>query len=169
MMKFTEYNWSDIKPIPLDEGPIPLATIAYPEEYRNAMDLLRAVMKTEEYSERALAVTTVVIQYNPAHYTVWEYRSRILRKVGSTVIPKSSWLVQGIPSNIDMESLIIEDGDWLNQITLDHSKNYQIWHYRQQLEVPGCLEYYNGELLVIRTILEDDSKNYHAWSHLLWL
>jgi len=69
-------EWASIKPIPLDDGSkdndiMPLATIAYPDEYLEATSYLRAVMAANELSERALKLTEDIISMNPAHYTVW--------------------------------------------------------------------------------------------------
>lgn len=50
---------------------MPLATIAYSEEYLEAMSYLRAVMAANEMSERAFKLTEDIIFMNPAHYTVW--------------------------------------------------------------------------------------------------
>lgn len=83
--------WASITPIPLDDGStyyegdtqasagassdnniiVPLATIAYPEDYSEATGYLRAVMAENELSERALSLTEDIIAMNPAHYTVW--------------------------------------------------------------------------------------------------
>jgi len=65
-------QWSDIVPLPQDDGgPTALATIAYTDEYREAMAYLRAVMAAMEHSERVLSLTAHIIDLNPAHYTVW--------------------------------------------------------------------------------------------------
>ena len=61
-----------VTPIPQDDGPHPLAQIAYSEHYAEAMSYLRALMLGEgEMSERALILTGDIIAMNPAHYTVW--------------------------------------------------------------------------------------------------
>jgi|SRR5271154_763111 len=107
--------WSDITPIPLIDDPLnqssdtaiqPLATIAYAPAYSEAMSYLRAVMAINEYSERALALTTDIIGMNPAHYTVWLYRVRILKELGSD---------------------IMEELKWLEGVGKRNLKNYQIW------------------------------------------
>jgi hypothetical protein len=67
----TDPVWADIEPIPQDDGPHPLAAIAYTEDYSEAMSYLRAVMAKNEMSERVLDLTSRVIELNPAHYTVW--------------------------------------------------------------------------------------------------
>lgn len=65
-------EWADIIPIPQDDGGLnPLAAIAYPDEYSEAMSYLRALMAKNEKSERALRLTVDIIGINPAHYTVW--------------------------------------------------------------------------------------------------
>lgn len=73
MGKYSESEgWADVVPIPQNEGgPNPLAAIAYSEEYREAMEYLRAVMASDEKSERVLELTEHIISMNPAHYTVW--------------------------------------------------------------------------------------------------
>jgi protein farnesyltransferase/geranylgeranyltransferase type-1 subunit alpha len=65
-------EWADIVPIPQNEGSAyPLAAIAYSDEYSQAMSYLRAVMASNEKSERVLKLTEHIIKLNPAHYTVW--------------------------------------------------------------------------------------------------
>lgn len=73
MGKYNESeDWADVVPIPQnDGGPNPLAAIAYSDEYREAMEYLRAIMASNEVSERVLELTEHVISMNPAHYTVW--------------------------------------------------------------------------------------------------
>lgn len=101
--------WSDITAIPLDEGPgphTPLASIAYTPRYSTAMSYLRAVMAANEYSSRALSLTEDIISMNPAHYTVWLYRAKILREMGLDIMGELVWL-----EGVSRKSL----------------KNYQIW------------------------------------------
>ncbi|KAI5292148.1 CAAX geranylgeranyltransferase alpha subunit [Ascosphaera atra] len=80
--KYSESEaWADITPIPLNDGSThyaeigdsitPLVSIAYPEEYSEAMSYLRAIMAKNEMSDRALELTEHIIKLNPAHYTVW--------------------------------------------------------------------------------------------------
>jgi protein farnesyltransferase/geranylgeranyltransferase type-1 subunit alpha len=64
--------FADVTPIPQDDGPYPLAQIAYTDHYREGMSYLRALMAGDgEKSERALGLTADMIALNPAHYTVW--------------------------------------------------------------------------------------------------
>ncbi|KAF1987732.1 protein prenylyltransferase [Aulographum hederae CBS 113979] len=140
-------KWEDVIPIPQEEGSAhPLASIAYAENYSEAMDYLRAVMATNEMSERVLELTERVIRMNPAHYTVWLYRARTLFTL-----------------NHDLYAEIA----WLNPTALRHQKNYQIWHHRQTLI--NALDSADGEIPFLTQMFEKDSKNYHVWSYRQWL
>lgn len=41
-----------------------------------ASDYLRAFQASGEMSERALAITRFVLEFNPSHYTAWWFRRR---------------------------------------------------------------------------------------------
>ncbi|KAF1815401.1 protein prenylyltransferase [Eremomyces bilateralis CBS 781.70] len=139
--------WSDVVPIvQLDGGPNALAQIAYSDEYSEAMSYLRALMAANELSDRVLSLTENIIRINPAHYTVWLYRARVL-----------------LDQNRDLRSEI----EWLNPIALKYLKNYQIWQHRQT--IVDKLDDPTGEQEFIRTMLEKDTKNYHVWSYRHWL
>lgn len=65
-------EWADLVPIAQDDGGLnPLAAISYTEDYSEAMSYLRAVMASNEKSQRVLELTMDIIKMNPAHYTVW--------------------------------------------------------------------------------------------------
>ncbi|KAH6987929.1 hypothetical protein BKA56DRAFT_577940 [Ilyonectria sp. MPI-CAGE-AT-0026] len=151
-------EWDDVIPIPQDEPEGALAQIAYPDDYAEAVSYLRAVMAADECSPRCLRLTEHVISMNPAHYTVWLYRFKII-----------SVLKLSIPDEIT----------WLNQVALANLKNYQIWNHRQLL-----MDYYypvieeetatvrtlaRSETAFITTMLVEDAKNYHVWSYRQYL
>ncbi|KAK4936834.1 CAAX geranylgeranyltransferase alpha subunit [Elasticomyces elasticus] len=155
-------EWKDVTPIPLIDGPPgqkdpgpALATIAYSPRYGEAMSYLRAVMAVNEFSRRALDLTEDIIGMNPAHYTVWLYRAKILKTV---------WEHEGTP---------IEDGvrtefEWLDGISERTLKNYQIWHHRKLLmSLLSTMPPTEPEFLA--HILSFDSKNYHVWTYRQWL
>ena len=75
---------SDIKPIPQDDGPDPVCSIAYTTEFTQAFDYIRALLKADERSERALKLTTSCLKLNAANYTVWHFRRRCLIALSST-------------------------------------------------------------------------------------
>ncbi|EON65013.1 hypothetical protein W97_04248 [Coniosporium apollinis CBS 100218] len=139
--------WSDVEPLPQnDGGPNPLAAIAYTEEYSEAMSYLRAVMASNDMSERVLDLTEDIINMNPAHYTVWLYRAKVLFNL-----------------NYDLRKEI----DWLNDTALKHQKNYQIWQHRQT--IINRLGSADGETAFIAKMFSKDPKNYHVWSYRQWL
>lgn len=121
--------WEDITPIPLIDGPPgqkdpgpALATIAYSPRYSEAMSYLRAVMAINEFSRRALDLTQDIIGMNPAHYTVWLYRAKVLTAL---------WEKEGTST---------EDGvkielEWLDGISERNLKNYQIWYVWRRAKV----------------------------------
>lgn len=124
-----------------------------------AVSYLRAVMAAEECSPRCLRLTEHVISMNPAHYTVWLYRFKIVAHLG---LP--------IPDEIQ----------WLNEVALENLKNYQIWHHRQLLmdyyfpsvsaEGPEAVKRLaKSEVSFINRILQEDTKNYHVWSYRQYL
>lgn len=98
-------DWSDLQPIPQDDGPNPVVKIAYTDRFRETFDYVRACMNANEMSERALTLTADACDQNPANYTVWCYRRQILKHLGS---------------NLDEELKFI--GDMIKQ----NPKNYQV-------------------------------------------
>lgn len=122
------------------------------------MSYLRAVMAAEEHSQRCLRLTQHIISMNPAHYTVWLYRFKII-------------------STLDLP--VPDEMAWLNEVALTYLKNYQIWHHRQLLidhyypqiasdpEEVGKLA--RSESQFITTMLAGDTKNYHVWSYRQYL
>jgi len=148
MLRYADLpEWADIEPLPQDDGPgQPLAAITYTEDYSEAMSYLRAVMAKNEMSERVLGLTDDIIHMNPAHYTVWLYRARVVFNI-----------------NRDLR----EEIDWLNPTALQHLKNYQIWHHRQT--IIDRLDSAEGEQDFIAQMFALDAKNYHVWSYRQWL
>ncbi|GAO16981.1 hypothetical protein UVI_02044290 [Ustilaginoidea virens] len=151
-------EWDDVIPIPHSEPDDALARIAYPDDYAEAVSYLRAVMAAEECSPRCLRLTEHIVSMNPAHYTVWLYRFKIVKT---------------------LELPVPDEIEWLNKVALANLKNYQIWHHRQLL-----LDYYypsiasdqdtvgklaRTEVQFVNTMLEEDAKNYHVWSYRQYL
>ncbi|KAE8320358.1 hypothetical protein BDV41DRAFT_10600 [Aspergillus transmontanensis] len=147
-------TWASVEPIPLNDGSetgtLPLATIAYSDEYLEATSYLRAVMAANEMSDRALKLTDDVIAMNPAHYTVWHYRVKNL---------------------FALKKDLTEEFEWLNKMSLKYLKNYQIWHHRQVLM--SSRENFPTlppkELDFLMEMFKQDAKNYHVWTYRHWL
>ncbi|XP_076244625.1 farnesyl transferase alpha [Calliopsis andreniformis] len=138
-------EWSDVTPVPQDDGPHPIVAIAYTEKFKDSHDYFRAILKSGEKSERALGLTECCIWLNPANYTVWQYRREILKALGSNL-----W-----------EELQIN-----YRIIRHYTKNYQAWHHRQV--IVEWLQNASKELEVTEIILKEDVKNYHAWQYRIW-
>ena len=91
-------GWGDVEPVPQDDGPNPVVAINYAPEFREAMDLFRAVLKSGERSKRALLLTAEVVEMNPANYTAWQYRRRCLEALKSDLVScrdKRAFVVSG--------------------------------------------------------------------------
>lgn len=111
-------------------------------------------MAKKEYSPRCLRLTQHIISINPAHYTVWLYRFSIVQALK-------------IP--------ISEEIDWLNEVSLNNLKNYQIWHHRRlvmdhyvptiQSSPEKVADLAKSEQQFLEQILAEDTKNYHVWSY----
>lgn len=140
--------FSDITPIPQNDGPV--CRIAYKPDFAEAHNYMRAILKADERSARALRLTQLCLQQNPANYTVWHFRRLCLDSVG-----------------LDLQ----QDLDMAASLGGSNPKNYQLWYHRRALlETVGLdSEKVNAELSYVGSVLEEDGKNYHAWSHRQWL
>lgn len=142
------FDWTDVEPIPQDDGPRPVVAIAYSDSFREAMDRFRAILAKDERSPRALQLTGDVIALNAANYTVWHFRRLVLEALGGD---------------------LLKELDFLNAIAEGNHKNYQIWHHRRWVVQKLGKDAVYKELQFTADALEDDPKNYHAWSHRQWL
>ncbi|XP_034933624.1 protein farnesyltransferase/geranylgeranyltransferase type-1 subunit alpha [Chelonus insularis] len=138
-------EWKDVTPVPQDDGPYPIVAIAYSDKFRDSYDYFRAVLKSGEKSERALALTATCLSLNPANYTVWQYRRDILKELNKD---------------------LYEELAYIDSIIGDNTKNYQIWHHRKA--IVELLKDPSKELEFTARMLEKDSKNYHTWQYRQW-
>lgn len=157
-------EWADITPLKQDESPRDVVRIAYSDAFIDAHDYVRAVMAKDERSPRALSLTTECLQMNPANYTVWEYRRRIL---------------------LSLKTPLVNEHHFVKTFLYEHPKNYQLWYHCQWLmeqmfkedspkevfKKPESEQFQtlSRELDLVKTVLADDAKNYHAWQYRRWL
>jgi protein farnesyltransferase/geranylgeranyltransferase type-1 subunit alpha len=146
--------FADISPIAQDDGPQPVCVIDYKQDFILAYDYMRAILKADERSARALELTSICLRLNPANYTVWHFRRLCLEKIGLT------------------DERIQQDLELAAELGGSNPKNYQIaFHRRFLLEASGELdeEVARRELNYIATVLSEDGKNYHMWSSRQWI
>lgn len=145
--------FSDLAPIPQDDGPSSVCRIAYNADFVAAYDYFRAVLKADEKTERSLKLTSLCLRLNPANYTVWHFRRLCLYELGLT------------------DKKVEEDLALAAELGGPNPKNYQIaFHRRALLEAIGLNEERaKRELAYISTVLAEDGKNYHMWSSRQWI
>lgn len=167
MKHWLEYSYSDLAPEEVTQNPgEQVAEISYSKKLGALMGLFKVLHSRNEYSERALAVTSELVVVNPAYYFVWDFRFEILKHIGNEIF---DYKQVGFTPNAKSGPLVGEDGSFINEFTLKNPKNYQIWNYRALLLDPENSLWYRGEKLIVSMILEKDPKNFHAWSHLRWV
>ncbi|XP_064540876.1 protein farnesyltransferase/geranylgeranyltransferase type-1 subunit alpha [Drosophila montana] len=140
-------EWADVTPLPQDDGPNPVVSIAYRPKFREVFDYMRAIIAKGEKSQRALELTTEALRLNPANYTVWQYRRDILR---------------------ELKADLQDELDYLEEVIGQNAKNYQVWHHRRV--IVGMMNCPKWELELTQNALDNDgnAKNYHAWQHRQW-
>lgn len=150
--------FADVEPVPQDDGPTAVCRIDYPPAFAQAFDYFRAMLHRQEYSPRALQLTSLCLGQNPANYTVWHYRRLAL-------YAQPNW-TEKIPEDLELAA----------ELGGNNPKNYQIWYHRRAILVEfskqgGDLKeaFAKSELEYVASVLQADGKNYHAWSHRQWL
>jgi protein farnesyltransferase/geranylgeranyltransferase type-1 subunit alpha len=73
---------------------------------------MRAILKADERSARALELTSIGLRLNPANYTVWHFRRLCLEKIGLT------------------DERIQQDLELAGELGGSNPKNYQIAFHR---------------------------------------
>ncbi|KAK3829707.1 MAG: hypothetical protein J3R72DRAFT_263117 [Linnemannia gamsii] len=180
-------EWADVVPIPQDDGPNPLVPIAYTKEYSTTMDYFRAMCKTQEKSERALDLTKIVIELSPSHYTVWYYRQQLLKELNKDLkeeLEWIEWMINEHPKSYQIwhhrQVVIGRIANSLFPATTTTSTATPIttaqateaavtFDTLSESQKTAAQELVKAELEVITESLQEDTKNYHAWSYRQWV
>ena len=101
-------DWKDCKPIPLTELNSKVCKIPVTSSVEETYTYFRAVVHSNELSRRAFSLTKEVISKQPADYTAWAYRRKILQDESVCPFP-DTW----------KEELV-----FLNSIAVDLEKIY---------------------------------------------
>lgn len=145
-------GWKDVEPIPQAETSNPLVPINYSQEYIDAMSTFRYLLSKHEISKRVVDLTAEIVKLNPAHYTVWAYRSKTLLALKET--------------EDDGDQLLVKELSLLDELVKVHLKNYQVWQHRRIIVT--ALNDPSRELPFTTRALAFDSKNYHTWAYRQW-
>lgn len=99
--------------------------------------------------DRALELSALCLQFNPANYTVWHFRRRCLLALNDEKLSPQ---------------VLEQDLELAASLGGSNPKNYQIWYHRRALlEACGLEEDLAGkELEYVATVLTEDAKNYHV-------
>ncbi|KAI1307365.1 CAAX geranylgeranyltransferase alpha subunit [Mortierella claussenii] len=181
-------EWADVVPILQDDGPNPLVPIAYTKEYSKTMDYFRAICRAEELSERALELTQIVIELSPSHYTVWHYRQKLLKALNKDLrqeLEWVEWMSNEHPKSYQIwhhRQVVVEH---LSALTLLPASDPSLFQTTasSMLMTPSTIPYQHlkdsqqalaqemvrTELDCIARGLNEESKNYHAWSYRQWV
>ncbi|VDM33953.1 unnamed protein product [Hydatigera taeniaeformis] len=160
-------EWADVTPLKQDESPRGVVRIAYSDAFVDVHDYVRAVMAVDERSPRVLELTAEALRMNAANYSIWAYRRNVL---------------------VTLNSNLANEHTFTKFLLYDHPKNYQLWYHLQWLMEQAVKEDGSNdpktvldrpdsdlydklmtEFELLRGILDDDAKNYHAWQYRRWL
>lgn len=155
------FDYSDLSLLPIEPlEDVNFLKIMYSPSFTQMISRFNALIAAQEYTARALAITTEVISKVPSHYTAWQYRLAICKKLYVTL------------------EEVQEELNWCGEVAQMNEKNYQIWHYREQIIAQMITTFLEGdygkydidtELQLVNEMLDADEKNYHVWTHRRWL
>ena len=148
--------------------------------------------------ERSLELTSLCLRFNPANYTTWYFRRQVLASLSLSLELAPSNIDPNSKFTYFDPKYIEADLEVARKMGGTNPKNYQIWYHRRSIleqsfmscnqgnvnvndndnndidasaSIPtslSTLALVDEELDYIASVLEEDAKNYHAWSHRQW-
>ncbi|KAK9833119.1 hypothetical protein WJX74_007924 [Apatococcus lobatus] len=137
-------EWSDVVPEASSESEVPVVAIDFEPEYRDIYGLLRAMIKADEKSQRALWISAEAIKLSSANYGAWDWHWRCWEACGHQPGPELRLM---------------------QEIAADNPKNYQLWNFRRRFALHRGPANAQEEMDFAADCLRVDAKNYHAWGH----
>ena len=146
------------------------------------MSYFRAIFQKQEISERALDLTQETIMTSQGQYTAWTYRRKLLHALGKNLGYEIMWLNQ-IGLHFQKNYQI-----WHHRRCIFEMWARAVYAHRKEKEKEDkkegaeeeeeiyekpmkdyIKELIDNELQFMDEIFESDAKNYHGWSHKIWL
>lgn len=129
-----------------------------------ANGLLKEVIcakKTRDYSDESFQKTMKLLKLNPELSLAWNYRREII---------ESKSLEEKLET-------LKRELDVLNGVMVDlqMTKSYCLWSHRRWLIIQlkqlgeASKQILDREMLLVKTILDLDGRNFHSWSYRQWL
>ncbi|KAI8384049.1 hypothetical protein BD560DRAFT_384788 [Blakeslea trispora] len=124
------------------------------KEYNQLVEKIRAKMNNKEYDDEAFSLTTQIVQWNPDHYTIWNYRRTVLLE---HVLKQ---LDQEETQKTYQKELLL-----FMQLIRINPKSYWLWNHRfwclQHMPKPD----WKAELALVEKMLTLDARNFHGWNY----
>lgn len=147
MLAPNDPQWAGVEPIKCPQNQEYPFYVSHGGTYGRGMELFRSILNTNEYSERALELTTILMGCSYSDADVYYYREKILEHLGF---------------NFDQELA-------LNTALLyDCLKPYQLWSHRKWIYDHLPEGQTHDETIFITNMLEKDRRNFHAWTFSSW-
>ncbi|WPH03312.1 Hypothetical protein R9X50_00618900 [Acrodontium crateriforme] len=148
-------------------------------------------IRTNDFSNDTLQLTSVLLKQNPEYYTVWNHRRRIFLDVFEKEVSSKGAVLDSGPSPTDQKDaeaaekagltvsqreiqlIVNEDLMFLLPLLKQFPKCYWIWNHRawllatvsKHLPVSNALEQWQNELGLVAKMLALDSRNFHGWGY----
>mmetsp|Transcript_7161 Transcript_7161/g.22915 ORF Transcript_7161/g.22915 Transcript_7161/m.22915 type:complete len:413 (-) Transcript_7161:27-1265(-) len=145
-----------------------ICSIAVDAEIAQTLALARLVMKQGDTSEAALLLSGRTIAANPADYTAWHWRRSIL----AAIVSRQGEGALRYGRELELTA----------EIAAVSAKNYQLWQHRRACVLAALshtgkagshdaptLAAMHDEIVFVDEHLDEDAKNYHAWTHRQWV